>query len=73
MWLGSAAEADHRSLNELIRQWAEDYRDFFKLPENMREVLEKDAKEMGKDLRGYLIHLMGLRFQELIERRGKKR
>ena len=64
-WLGARAESDRRSVNDLIRQWVVDYRTFYRLPDNIRKVLEDDAKALDKDIREYIIHLLGIRFEDL--------
>ena len=63
--MAAQAEADRRSVNDLVRQWVSDYRNFYGLPDNLRRVLEDDAKALGKDVRAYIVHLMGIRFEEL--------
>ena len=72
-WLGQQAEADRRSVNDLIRQWVVGYRTFYGLPDNIRKVLEEDAKELGKDIRSYIIHLRGLRYEEVRMRQKARR
>lgn len=63
------ASAHGTTLAGVLRQFAADYRDWFGVPDNLRDALEADAKAMGKDIRDYMVFLLGRRYDELREQR----
>lgn len=54
------------NINQVIRLFVSDILGWFGLPDDLRERLEADAKALNKDLRGYVIHLLTRRYQELL-------
>jgi hypothetical protein len=69
-----AGWAQHRatklgtSFNTVIRELIEDAKSFYGLPEVLREQLEAEAKDLHKEPREYVLHLLTLHAVELLNK-----
>lgn len=65
-WIAQQSKEDGTA-NNVIRQLVEDTRSFYGLPDNIREKLDADAERLGKTRRDYMIHLLSLRYEQLLK------
>jgi hypothetical protein len=54
-----------------VRRMVDDARNFYGMPEPIREVLAEDAKKRGKTQRDYVIELLTKRYEELLHAKFK--
>jgi hypothetical protein len=77
-WAKAGAEKNGESINEFVRRGLDDMRCLFGLPQVMVDAMDADAKALGLDRREYLMHLVAVRYQEVLakgpgfERGGQK-
>src|SRR5258707_7146964 len=65
-WFKHHAEAKGEPVTEFLRRIVDDFRTLFGLPRSMVESLEADAAAMKMDRREYLMHLITLRYQQIL-------
>jgi hypothetical protein len=65
-WITQQSKEDGTA-NNVIRQLVEDARTFYSLPDNIRQKLDSDAARLGKTRREYVIHLLSLRYEQLLK------
>lgn len=70
-WLMSEAK-EYGTIVDALRKLVEDGRTFYGLPDNMRDLLDDEAKRLGKTRRDYIVHLLGLRCEELMRGATKR-
>jgi hypothetical protein len=66
-WVKRQAEDQAESINQVIRRFIEDHRNLFGLPEMMADLLNADAKALGLNRREYLMHLLAVRYRDLLK------
>ena len=53
----------------VMRQLVANARGMFGLPDPMRKLLEEEAAGLGKSFTQYIVHILALRYEELLSRR----
>ncbi len=65
-WLKNLSETRRESVNDLLRQVVDDAHSLYGLPMTIVQALDDDAKALGMERRDYLMHLLALRYNQIV-------